>query len=182
MLILGHAAGAAAAARWVNEEVDLRWVVTFAVLADLVDKPIGLVIFRETLNNGRVYFHSILVNLLVMLVLLILGKPLVYSLALWIHQLSDLMWTRPWVALWPFTGAFGYRDLPIEEWVHSAFGPYNITTEIAGLCFFTWLVFRYRLHEGRRLRYVLMSGRLPSPGSDTSPTSTPSNALGGFAS
>jgi hypothetical protein len=162
MLVLGHAATATVAARWVNEKVDLRWIVFFGILADLVDKPIGLILFRQTLNNGRVYFHSILVNLLVMTVLIVLRKPLVYSLVLWVHQFCDLMWARPWVALWPLKGSLGYRDLPLNEWVYSVLGPYNVTTELAGGVFFTWLVFRYRLYVGARLRYFLSTGRLPS--------------------
>jgi hypothetical protein len=164
MLVLGHAATAMVATRWVSEKVDLRWVVFFGILADLVDKPLGLILFRQTLNNGRVYFHSILVNLLVMTVLIIVRKPLVYSLALWVHQFCDLMWARPWVALWPLKGALGYRDLPLDEWVYSVFGPYNVTTEIAGFVFFAWLVFRYRLYVGGRLQYLLSTGRLSPTG------------------
>ena len=162
MLVLGHAATATIAGRWVSETTDLRWIVFFGVLADLVDKPLGLVLFRETLNNGRVYFHSLLVNLALTLVLLALRKPIVYSLVLWLHQCCDLMWTRPWVALWPFKGALGYRDLPLGEWVYSVFSPYNVTTEIAGLLFFAWFFFYHGFHDVSRLRSFLATGKLPS--------------------
>ena len=127
MLIFGHIASAALPARWATPKADLRWVIFLALLADLIDKPVGLVIFRETINNGRVYFHSLLVNLLLTLVLIALRKPLIYPLALWTHQLCDRMWMRPWTAMWPFTGTFGYRDLPLDDWVYNVLNPYNLT-------------------------------------------------------
>ena len=160
MLVFGHIASATLPARWAMARADLRWVVFFALLADLIDKPLGLVIFRETLNNGRVYFHSLLVNLIITLVLVLWRKPLVYVLALWLHQLCDLMWMRPWVALWPFTGTFGYRDLPLENWVYSVLNPYNLTTEAIGLAVTLWMVHRFRLYDRRRLRAWLRTGRL----------------------
>jgi membrane-bound metal-dependent hydrolase YbcI (DUF457 family) len=163
MLVFGHIASASLPARWASPNADLRWVIFFALLADLIDKPLGLVIFRETLNNGRVYFHSLLVNLLLTVALVLWDKPLVYALALWMHQLGDLMWTRPWVALWPFTGRFSYRDLPLEEWVYSVLNPYNLSTEAIGLAVTTWVVIGFRLYDRRRLRAWLRSGRLEAP-------------------
>jgi len=160
MLVFGHIASAVLPTRWAMAKADLRWVIFFALLADLIDKPLGLVIFRETLNNGRVYFHSLLVNLLVMLVLVLWRKPLIYVLALWIHQLCDRMWMRPWVALWPFTGTFGYRDLPLENWVYSVLNPYNLTTEAIGLAITAWAVIRFRLYDRHRLRAWFRTGRL----------------------
>jgi len=160
MLVFGHVASAALPARWVAPKADLRWVIFFALLADLIDKPVGLVIFRETLNNGRVYFHSLSVNLFITLVLIAWRKPLIYALALWTHQLCDLMWTRPWVALWPFTGYFGYRDLPLEDWVYSVLNPYNVTTEVVGLIVTIFFVVLYRLYDRECLREWLRTGTL----------------------
>lgn len=161
MLVLGHAVTAAVAARWASQKADLRWVVFFALLADLVDKPIGLFLFRETINNGRVYFHSLLVNLILTLVLVLARKPLVYPLALWLHQACDLMWNRPWVALWPLTGTFGYRDLPLDQWVYSALSPYNVITEFLALVVLIILVARYHLYKKAIFRAWLLAGTLP---------------------
>lgn len=162
MLVLGHTAAATLTTRWVDRTVDLRWVIFLTLLADLIDKPVGLVIFRDSINNGRIYFHSLLVNLLLTVALLAFRKPFVYPLALWMHQLCDRMWMRPWVALWPFTGAFSYRDLPLDAWVYSVVNPYNVVTEVIGLAVMTALVLHYRLHDRRRLRAWVSTGRLPA--------------------
>jgi hypothetical protein len=160
LLVLGHVATATLACRALDRKVDLRWVVFFTLLADLVDKPLGLVVFRETINNGRVWFHSISVNLLVTLLLVLGRKPGVYALALWLHQACDRMWTRPWVALWPLTGAFAYRDLDFEDWLYSVFGPYNVVSEIAGFAVLTAFAWSHRLYRPARFRAWLRTGAL----------------------
>jgi hypothetical protein len=160
LLVLGHVATATLVCRALDRKVDLRWVVFFTLLADLVDKPLGLVVFRESINNGRVWFHSIAVNLLVTLLLVLARKPGVYALALWLHQICDRMWTRPWVALWPLTGAFGYRDLDFEDWIYSIFGPYNVVCEILGFAALAAFAWNQRLYRPARLRAWLVTGAL----------------------
>lgn len=160
MLVLGHIAAAGATSRWFDRRADLRWVVFFGLLADLIDKPVGLVLFRESFNNGRVYCHSLLFNLLLTLILVALHKPLVYSLALWIHQGIDLMWTRPWVALWPFTGSFGYREMELEQWVSLTLSPYHVVSEALGFAVIAFFFVRYRLYERIYLSALILSGTL----------------------
>jgi hypothetical protein len=87
-------------------------------------------------------------------------KPLVYSLALWVHQGVDLMWTRPWVALWPFTGAFGYREMELEQWVSLTLSPYHIIAEAVGFAVIAVFVLRYRLYDRTHLSAWLRSGTL----------------------
>ena len=100
MLAFGHIATATVSCHPLDRTADLRWVIFFTLLADLIDKPFGLIIFSETINNGRVWFHSLAVNIAISIVLILWRKPLVFVLALWLHQLCDRMWMRPWVALW----------------------------------------------------------------------------------
>ena len=160
MLVFGHVAAATAAAQTLDPKADLRWVVVLTLLADIIDKPFGLIIFSETINNGRVWFHSLLVNLVLSLVLLLWRKPVVYVLALWLHQLCDRMWMRPWVALWPWTGRFGYRDLPLDDWVYSVFNRYNVTTDVVGLVFLLGFAWYYQLYRRDRWMPFLTKGEL----------------------
>lgn len=161
MLILGHLGTTVTAASYADRKGDLRWVIFFSLLADIVDKPVGLILLKDTVNNGRIYFHSLLVNLLLTLMLLAARRPLVYSLALWLHQFCDRMWMRPWTALWPFTGSFTYRQLPLEDWVYSLLSPYNVTGEALGLVLLLAFAYRQRLLSRRRAKELLLSGRLP---------------------
>lgn len=160
MLVLGHVVSAGAACRLFKKNIDYRWIVFYTLLADIIDKPFGLLIFSETINNGRVWFHSLVVNLAISLVLILSRRPLVYVLALWMHQLGDRMWRRPWVALWPWT-AEGYRHLGLEDWmIYSVFSPFNVSTELFGLAVFVWVVQRYRLYRLERLKMWFRNGRL----------------------
>lgn len=158
MLAFGHVASATLACHGLDRKADLRWVVFLTLLADIVDKPLGLVVFRESINNGRVWFHSLLVNLVLTLALVLLQKPLVYPLALWMHQLCDRMWTRPWVALWPLTGALGYRDMPLEEWVYNVLNPYNVVSDFIGLGLLLLFALRHRLYRKDRLLDFFKTG------------------------
>ena len=160
MLVFGHVATATLACHRLDRRADLRWVVFLTLLADLIDKPLGLIVFAETINNGRVWFHSLAVNLALSLALIAWRKPLVTVLALWFHQLCDRMWMRPWVALWPLTGAFGYRDLPLDEWVYNVLNPYNVISEVIGLTALLLFVRHYRLYRRERLGAFLRTGRV----------------------
>jgi len=160
VLVFGHVAAATVSCHALDRRADLRFVIFLTLVADIVDKPLGLWVFKETINNGRVWFHSLAVNLLVTLVLLAVGKPGVYALALWLHQLCDRMWMRPWVALWPLTGRFGYRDLAFEDWVYGIFNPYNVVSDVIGLVVLAAFAWRYRLFRPSRLWVWARTGKL----------------------
>ena len=83
-----------------------------AILPDLIDKPLGHIILAGTLDDGRIYFHG----------LVVLGIVLVAGLALWYlrhrpegialaagiasHQLADQMWLIPVNWYYPFLGPY----------------------------------------------------------------------------
>lgn len=163
MLVFGHVATATVACHGLDKKADLRWIVFFTLLADIIDKPFGLVIFSETINNGRVWFHSLAVNILLSAVLLLWRQPGVYVLALWLHQLCDRMWMRPWVALWPLTGRFGYRDMSVDEWVYNVLNPYNVITDVVGLLVLVGFAWYHGLFRRKRLLRWLRTGRLEEP-------------------
>ena len=160
MLVLGHVAAASMTCHAMNKKADLRFVVFLTLLADIIDKPFGLIIFSETINNGRVWFHSLAVNLGLSVILLLWRKPLVYVLALWLHQLCDRMWMRPWVALWPLAGMFGYRDLPLDQWVYNLFNPYNVISDVLGLAVIVVFAWYYGLLRWERFKSFLATGKL----------------------
>jgi hypothetical protein len=97
---------------------DPRWILPCAVgavLPDLVDKPLGFILFQATINNGRIWFHGVFVFVLVLVIGLVAWRQWKSSLALGIaagtlsHQILDLMWRQPDVWLYPFLGPFRER-------------------------------------------------------------------------
>ena len=70
---------------------------------------------------------------------------------------------RPWVALWPFTGRFAYRDLPLDDWVYGLFNVYNVTTELIGIAVLVFFAWRYRLFQDSRLWKWVRTGELSRP-------------------
>ena len=110
-----------------------------ALLPDLVDKPLGILVLGGALGGGRIFLHTLL-----FLVGLLLAGAVVYRrynrpalLAVGIgvasHQALDVMWTQPRAWLYPFLGraprlnteGWFLRELLLEirnplEWVSAA--------------------------------------------------------------
>jgi hypothetical protein len=101
---------------------DLRMVPLAAVasvIPDLVDKPLGYLLYGDILGHGRLYFHTLLLLLLLAGVALVVSRReltgVVPLLALFIglHQVMDLMWQTPVTWLHPFLGPFP-TEAPVE--------------------------------------------------------------------
>ncbi|WP_128692610.1 metal-dependent hydrolase [Methanoculleus taiwanensis] len=82
------------------------------VLSDVIDKPLGHIFLKGSVDYGRIYFHG----LVVLLVLLILGLALwryrgailgiVLAAGIFSHQIMDGMWRHPVEWYWPFLGPY----------------------------------------------------------------------------
>ncbi len=83
-----------------------------AVLPDLIDKPLGHIFLKETVDYGRIYFHG----LAILTILLLLGIVLWYyrgtilgivlAAGVFSHQIMDGMWQSPVAWYWPFLGQY----------------------------------------------------------------------------
>ncbi|MCK9580507.1 MAG: metal-dependent hydrolase [Methanoregula sp.] len=94
---------------------DDRWLlpcIVGAILPDLIDKPVGYLLFPTTIGYGRIYNHTLLIALLVLAIGLTIWKlkkdPGVIALGMGIlsHQILDLMWRQPQSWYYPFFGPF----------------------------------------------------------------------------
>ena len=100
--------------------IDYRLVLLGSMFPDIIDKPIGILIFANAIANGRVYFHTLLVNLILLLVgfyLLKRKRPhfLIFSLASCFHLVLDRMWLFPTTFLWPLYG-WRFPQGDISHW------------------------------------------------------------------
>lgn len=94
---------------------DRRWLLPCAlgsVLPDFIDKPIGHILFADSIGYGRIYGHTLLFFLCVLIAGLILWKyrktPVLVALAtgILLHEILDLMWREPANWCYPFLGPF----------------------------------------------------------------------------
>ncbi len=96
--------------------IDLRYLAIGALLPDLIDKPVGRVIFASVLANGRMIGHTMLFSLILSLVGMYLYKKsndrrgIALASGSFIHLLEDQMWAQPLTFFWPLFGLSFPRD------------------------------------------------------------------------
>jgi membrane-bound metal-dependent hydrolase YbcI (DUF457 family) len=151
MFLFGHAGLTMGAARAADRDADLRFAAFFALLPDLLDKPVYLLAPAAYHGNTRGFGHSAAGALVALALLYALPplrrrKPLLLWCCLLGHLALDLMWTsnHPAVLLWPLLGHF---PAPIAASYGRPFVLYNAAGELAGLCVAAALL-RRRLKAG----------------------------------
>lgn len=198
MLILGHvgitfgvalateaavtphpAHGAGAVQRWISRwraamdslarRVDLRVLVTGSLLPDLIDKPVGLILFPNVFGTGRLFSHSLVFTVVLALGGLLLYRTkkrsglLVLAYGSAMHLLLDAMWRTPSLLFWPLAGPLP-RGMAPEDWFARwaqalLTNPAAYVPEIVGailLLPLAWVILRHR-GAGRFLRSGVMS-------------------------
>jgi membrane-bound metal-dependent hydrolase YbcI (DUF457 family) len=116
MLILGHLVIGLIIGFILYEIFHARSLIVFcaigSVLPDLVDKGLGHIVFSSSLDNGRIFFHSLVIVLLFALVGLIVWNYyrsfafLVVGLGVLLHQVVDMMWKQPVTWYYPLLGPY----------------------------------------------------------------------------
>jgi len=106
MLLFAHTGIALAAGRF-SKNVDLLFLAIGSMLPDLIDKPLGWMIYG-TPNMGRIFAHTLLFLLILAALTSYSGNVRIFSLALgvFIHLILDFMWFSPVILFWPMLGAF----------------------------------------------------------------------------
>ncbi|MBI4302345.1 MAG: metal-dependent hydrolase [Chloroflexi bacterium] len=122
--------------------IDYRMVLLGSLLPDIIDKPLGMIIFANMFSNGRIFGHT----LIFIFVLLAVGVYLFWKVnKTWglvlaygsiMHLIFDEMWSSPRTILWPLYGwVFPRGD--ITNWlghlIHSLFNnPHDYIPELVG--------------------------------------------------
>lgn len=90
--------------------IDKRYLVIGALLPDLIDKPLGLIVFASTISNGRMISHTLLFSITIFLVGLYFYNKrndiVIITLASgsFFHLMEDQMWNTPKTLFWPLLG------------------------------------------------------------------------------
>ncbi|HEY3361902.1 MAG TPA: metal-dependent hydrolase [Methanosarcina sp.] len=90
--------------------IDPKYLIIGALLPDLIDKPIGMIIFASTFANGRIIAHTLLFFLSLLVVGLYIYKKkkdirvLTLASGSFLHLMEDQMWASPITLFWPLLG------------------------------------------------------------------------------
>jgi len=155
--------------------LDLRFVLIGSLLPDIIDKPLGHLLFRETLSNGRIFSHTLLFSFIISLAgyLLYYRRRQIWLSALatgsLFHLVLDEMWFMPRTLLWPTFG-FSFDKLTIDNlvsyWLYDLIIPKIYIPEILGLLVLTW--FGLKLLRQKQATNFLRQGRaIPGAKLDT---------------
>jgi membrane-bound metal-dependent hydrolase YbcI (DUF457 family) len=100
--------------------IDPRYLAIGALLPDLIDKPLGMIVFASTISNGRMISHTLVFSLSLFLIgLYIFDKRreiIVLTLATgsFFHLIEDQMWATPQTLFWPLLGWSFPKDSVID--------------------------------------------------------------------
>lgn len=149
MLLFAHLGIATAAARFITG-CSLIFVAIGAILPDIIDKPLGEIIYG-TPNMGRIFAHTLLFLLLLAAVACYTRDVRIASLCggVLIHLLLDFMWLTPAVLLWPLLGPFPpAAQIDTVSYIQMLLlglrNPAILLPELLGLAYLIYLLFERR--------------------------------------
>ena len=102
--------------------LDYRLILLGSMLPDLIDKPLGIWVLRDTLSNGRVFAHTLLfaVLLLAVGVYVYISRRKLNLVCLSFGNIAhlglDAMWLDPRTLFWPLYG-WSFEKTDIGHWL-----------------------------------------------------------------
>lgn len=153
-----------------NPRVDYRIVAIASLLPDLVDKPLGLILLRDRYESGRIYGHTLLVNLVVFCLLFFMRGRFKRTFVLvpissLLHLAEDGMWSTPEVFWWPLFGT-GFPRQQVGEglsFLNPLNNPAAVWQEAVGVVAIVWLLSAHGLLNRSGIASFLRTGRLVAP-------------------
>ena len=148
--------------------IDIRLLFIGSLLPDIIDKPVGMFLFREIFSHGRLFSHTLLFLILVTLAGLYLyqrhskGWLLVLSFGTFTHLIFDQMWRIPKTLFWPLFG-FAFEKVDLINWVLNMLyalltDPEKYVPELIGVAILLW--FGLALVRRRKIRAFIKCGQV----------------------
>lgn len=104
--------------------IDYRIVLVGSILPDIIDKPIGAFLFRSTFHNSRIFGHTLLFSLILILIGLFRllkerkNRILLLGISSSIHLILDSMWLYTKILFWPYYG-WKFPERPEGNWLNN---------------------------------------------------------------
>ena len=151
-----------------GSHIDVRVLLIGSLLSDIIDKPVGQFFFRDTFSNGRIFSHTLIFLLVIVLVGFYLyrrwskGWLLVLSFGIFTHLILDQMWRSPQTLFWPIWG-FSFVQKDLTGWVPGMLhglvaNPEVYVPELLGTVLLLW--FGLVLLRRRKVSAFIKSGRV----------------------
>jgi membrane-bound metal-dependent hydrolase YbcI (DUF457 family) len=148
--------------------LDIRLLLLGSLLPDIIDKPVGIYFFRDTVSSGRIIGHTLLFLFLITLAGLYLYRSknstglLAFSFGTFTHLILDQMWLAPKTLLWPVFG-FAFHRTDLTDWLPNILlallrDPVVYIPELVGAAILAW--FSIKLVRKRKIRNFLRNGRV----------------------
>ena len=153
-----------------KRRIDYRVVLLGSILSDLIDKPIGRIFFEDTFQTSRLFAHTLL-----FVVILVLGMQLflrgerarrwyVLAVAVLLHLVLDGLWSDPITLFWP---AFGTEFPPhavdsywLDVFLRPLRHPVEGLKELVGLGILFYMAYAYKLFDKNVRRDFVRTGKL----------------------
>ena len=170
MFVLGHVGIAFAIffliIKWKPEwqpKFDIRWLALGIMLPDMIDKTIGLLIFRQYIDNGRIYAHTLIFSLALSVLAGHFRNRWAVSISFgaWTHLAFDRMWEVPETLFWPALRLdFPRTDFDPSRWIEILLtDPYVYISEIVGAGILLVMFFYFGMYRWDKFKQVFASGR-----------------------
>jgi len=152
-----------------GSRIDIRILMMGSLLPDIIDKPVGQLLLRNTLNNGRIFSHTLLFLLIITLIGIYLYRTkrrnwlLVLSAGTLAHLVFDEMWLTPRTLFWPLFGFTFQRLEDLTYWLQGIWyrlfhAPSVYIPELIGAVILLW--FTLALVKRKRLSSFIIRGRV----------------------
>jgi membrane-bound metal-dependent hydrolase YbcI (DUF457 family) len=171
-VLFWHLGGSLFLGRWVfrDPEMDLRVLAVGAVLPDLIDKPIGSILFTDYYGTGRIYAHTLAFAAIVLFGVMALTSRgsaarkrwMALPIGVFFHLLLDMpvdaetLW-------WPVLGlefpSFAEGAL-VDLVAYLLKSPWVVLQELIGATYLVWLYRKAQLGDPERRRELVGTGRL----------------------
>lgn len=172
-MVFWHVGGALFVARVVFRDpaMDMRVLVLGGVLPDLIDKPLGSILFTSYFETGRIYGHTLLFAVLVLVLVMALTRRgtetrkrwLALPIGVFIHLLLDMPLDAE-TLWWPALGIEfpAFTEGALVDLVHYLVrSPWVVAQELLGLGYLIALYRKLKLSEPQRRQDLATTGRLP---------------------
>lgn len=148
--------------------IDYRVVLVGSILPDIIDKPIGAGLFRSTFHNSRIFGHTLLFSVVLVLIGLYMlykrnkNNILLFGICSSIHLVLDSMWLYPAILFWPYFG-WKFPVRPEGNWVTSDIfrlitDPSYYLPELIGFIIIAY--YFIRLIRNKQLKVFINKGKL----------------------